>query len=634
MTKPNNSGVIKPPAEGLHPAQSPLTQTPAPDMDWSRPQSPASNSFDDIYFSVENGLAETRAVFLEACGLPERWASLSAGEVFVIGELGFGTGLNALATWQMWRACHPESDQARPDQARPDHGKAVPHLHFVSIEKYPLSQEQLRRALENWPQLSSLSKRLIEAWPDRVKGVHRLHLARDITLTLYHEDVETALGDMTFKADAWFLDGFSPAKNPDMWAPSLMARLATLSKPGARIGTFTAAGFVREGLREAGFDVEKVKGFGRKRHRLDARLPVSDVDHAIHKAADKITPIIIGAGIGGASLAHAFLRRGITPVVIDPGDDTAASRNPAALVTPRLDLNMQPGAKFYLAAYLYALRLYETHGTVLSRGIDMAAMSEREEIRYARLAANAALPLRHMKAYENGPFGTQGIRFPQALSIEPKATLETLLAGAKRIKARAYEVTQGASGVTVLNEDGGLIASGTHIITAAGANIADIKGFSGLPLRYRRGQLTWVGAAPEFTDILTYGGYALPLDGEILLGATHEALDDQDASLVRPQDDEKNKASFEAVSNWQLRSSARSSRSSVRVNSHTTQPCIFKRDDFETGPRTYILTALGSRGFTFAPLLAEDIVSKICGQPDVLPPGLFSQKIEARSLDV
>ena len=318
------------------PAPIPLTQCEAPQLDWSRPGTPAATDFGDIYFSVDGGLEEAETVFLKACGLPAAWQNRRR---FVIGELGFGSGLNFLAAWRMW------------DSTKPNAGR----LHFISIEKYPFDAQQLKRALSAWPELETYSSQLIENWPSRVKGFHRLHFG-DVTLTLIHDDISNALDELDAKIDAWFLDGFSPAKNPDMWSAEIMQKLAKLSAAGASLGTFTVAGHVRQGLTEAGFQVEKNEGFGRKRHRLEARFPGETQDVPAIE-----TPTIIGAGIAGASLVRAFARRGIIPNVIHDPIHKAASHNAAALIKPRLDLQDRPESRFFLASYLYALRVYKDH---------------------------------------------------------------------------------------------------------------------------------------------------------------------------------------------------------------------------------------------------------------------------------
>jgi len=167
----------------------PLTQTPAATLDWSRPGTPAASDFGDIYFSTDGGLEETRAVFLEGCGLPGGWRE---ADVFTIAELGFGSGLNFLASWQAWR------QSAQPHQ----------RLHFVSFEKFPFDKTQLQHALSAWPELAQFSSQLVENWPGRVKGIHRLHFG-PVTLTLFHDDVLSGLAQAdNLKANAWFRDIF------------------------------------------------------------------------------------------------------------------------------------------------------------------------------------------------------------------------------------------------------------------------------------------------------------------------------------------------------------------------------------------------------------------------------------------
>ena len=270
----------------------PLTATPKPKLDWGREGTPSSTEYDDIYFSVDGGLEETKAVFLQGCGLPQAWKNK---QVFTIGELGFGSGLNFLAAWELW------TQTANPSQ----------QLHFISIEAYPWTSEDLQKALTHWPTLEAYAAPLIEQWPGQVKGVHRLHFG-NVHLTLFHMPIDEALSTMDAQIDAWFLDGFSPSKNPDMWSEDVFNALAKHSAPNAKLATFTVAGHVRRGLGNASFDVEKKPGFGRKRERLEATLKDSKPLEITTPYTDK-PPVIIGGGIAGASIARAYQRRGISP---------------------------------------------------------------------------------------------------------------------------------------------------------------------------------------------------------------------------------------------------------------------------------------------------------------------------------
>lgn len=203
---------------------------------------PRSKEFDDVYFSAENGLAETRHVFLDGNGLPARWDGAGA---FTIGETGFGTGLNFLAVWKLFE------DTARPDQT----------LHFISFEKFPLSAQEIGEYLQPWA--DEFGERLDALVRKYQEGC--VQLTERVSLTLIFGDVNEEMLKLDVGIDAWFLDGFKPSSNPDMWSETVFSNMARLSNQGATLATFTAAGFVRRGLEAAGFAVEKVRGYGTKR---------------------------------------------------------------------------------------------------------------------------------------------------------------------------------------------------------------------------------------------------------------------------------------------------------------------------------------------------------------------------------
>lgn len=215
------------------------------ELEWRDGGVPVSTRFDDPYFSLENGLAETRHVFLAGNDLPGRFA-----DGFHVAELGFGTGLNLLATWAAWRQ-----------------SGASGTLHFTSFEAFPMAVEDMAAALAAFPEVAELVPALLEA----LRGPPPYDLG-DLRLTLVVGDAREALPRWEGRADAWFLDGFSPAKNPELWSAELMAEVARHTVPGGTAATYTAAGFVRRGLEDAGFTVERVPGYGRKRHMTKARL--------------------------------------------------------------------------------------------------------------------------------------------------------------------------------------------------------------------------------------------------------------------------------------------------------------------------------------------------------------------------
>ena len=208
---------------------------------------PRSKEFDDVYFSEVNGLAETEHVFLKGNHLPKNW---EGKERFVIAETGFGTGLNFLATWKLF-------EEMAGDEQK---------LDFVSFEKFPLDGEEIYAALQRWDgEFDKYLKGMLSVYPILVPGFHRVVLSDRVQLTLIVDDVNDGLEQLDAEVDAWFLDGFKPSSNPDMWSDKVFSEMARLSREGTTFATFTVAGGVRRGLADAGFSVQKVPGFGSKR---------------------------------------------------------------------------------------------------------------------------------------------------------------------------------------------------------------------------------------------------------------------------------------------------------------------------------------------------------------------------------
>ncbi len=319
---------------------------------------PISPAYGDVYFSREDGLAESRYVFLEGNGLPARWLNRNR---FTIGETGFGTGLNFLLTLQAFRR----------------HAPAHARLHYVSVEKHPFTRSDLERLLAGWPELAVEAGALLAAWPPPVAGLHRRELFDGrVVLHLLLGDATAMLTELDATVDAWYLDGFAPSRNPQMWQPALFAQIARLSRPGATFATFTAAGDVRRALAAAGFTVHKRPGFGRKREMLTGHIdrPPRPADTAPwyrrpEPATGDRQAIVVGAGLAGAAAAFELAERDWAVTVLERGEEVAggASGNPAGVLMPRLNAVMDTGARFHLHAFLRSLaRLAELR----ERGID------------------------------------------------------------------------------------------------------------------------------------------------------------------------------------------------------------------------------------------------------------------------
>ncbi len=568
----------------------PLTACPAPSLDWSRPGVPAATAFEDIYFSTDGGLEESQAVFLKGCDLPNRWRNRLHS---TIGELGFGSGLNFLSTWQSW-----------------DQSETGGHLHYVSVEKYPFSREELKHALHHWPELGPKTQSLIAQWPGRVKGLHRLRLAPDVTLTLIHDDIVPALNALDARIDSWFLDGFSPAKNPEMWSQDVMDALARLSHKENRLASFSVAGQVRQALAKAGFDVEKKPGFGRKRHRLEAKYAGKTPSSvALRNDQTHISPIIIGGGIAGASLAYALQRYGLSPILYekDPQYLQAASGNPAALIKPRLDLQDRAESRFFLASFLYACEIFAQCNAITTRSIIHKSLSAKDTERFKKLVGQAALSSDHMTLSGND------LNLISSCVINPKTAITYLT---RNIEIRTANITRYEKidkTWNVFDSHNTCIGQGSHIILCAGADIRHFAKENDEPFRFSRGQLSWAKADKRLTRPVTYGGYALPLEDNILLGATHDRLGYKNPYLVNQKSDEYNFSAFRQTMGYDLKPSSRPSRASIRVTTANTLPRAG-----QTAEGIWILSGLGSRGFVFAPLLGDFIAAQILGLPSPL----------------
>lgn len=553
------------------PGPTPLTRTPAPSLDFSTPGIPAAKDFGDIYFSSDGGLDEARAVFLTGCGLPDRWMDR---DVFTIAELGFGSGLNFLATLQAWI----------------DSG-AKGRLHYISVEGFPFERDDLARALAHFPELSALAAPLLELWPGPVRGIHRRHFG-NVTLTLIHDTVAPALASQTFQADAWFLDGFSPAKNPDMWSSAIITEIARLCAPGARVATFTVAGAVRQTLSDVGFEVSRQPGFGQKRQRLEAIMP----GEPTAPASPKI-PTIVGDGIAGASIAWAFARRGISPTILSDPDHIAASGNGAALIKPRFDLQDNAASRFFLSSFLYARAAYA--GAIRHEGVLHLPKSAKERNRYQQLIDQDVLGSGHMRMSDDG------IALKSSLVIDTEAARQSFL-GDIPVDPRRVETLDDIDGPIIL-------ASGYGIRTL----LPDAA------FRFTRGQLSWAKGA--VLAPVTYGGYAIPIKGDLLLGATHDRVEDHSTAFdLNARDDAHNLGQAQARG-LSVGPDIQPFRASVRVNSPDTLPRLAQLQTHKAEQDLWVLSGLGSRGFVFAPLLGEALVSAYLGEPSPLDRGLANR---------
>jgi tRNA 5-methylaminomethyl-2-thiouridine biosynthesis bifunctional protein len=562
-------------------------------LDWTSEGQPRSRLYGDVYFSTEDGLAETRAVFLEGCGLPAAWAGRRR---FVVGELGFGTGLNVAALLDLWRRSRPAG--------------AV--LHIFSIEAHPITADEAARALGRWPELAEVTTPLLARWPGRARGVHRLELPDGVILDLAVMQVADALRRWSGAADAWFLDGFSPALNPAMWTDEVLALVAARSAPGARAATFTVAGAVRRSLATAGFAVEKQPGFGRKRERLEAHLPGAPEEAPPRRVA------IIGGGIAGAAAARGVRALGGEAVLIEADAlGAGGSGNPAALVTPRLDAGLGPPAELFAAAFRHAVALYDQQpNAIIARGVLQLARDPRDPARFAKIAA--------ADLFEPGALAVtpSGLDQRTALVLEP-APILSAWAGETR-KAEVASLRRGDGDWALLDAEDEEIARADAVIVAAGQ--ASRRLVPDLPLRPVRGQASWADG-PTLAAV-AWGGYALPTRTGILFGATHDRGDEE--VDVRASDHACNLETLAAALPElaaPLAGQPLQGRAAIRATTPDRLPIVGGADGL------FLLTGFGSRGFSLAPLLAEHVAALALGAPSPLPADLAALVAPGRFRD-
>lgn len=587
-----------------------MTDDRSPRLLWTEDGAPQSGRFGDVYFSRENGLAETRAVFLAGCGLPEAWTGRRR---FTVAELGFGTGLNIAALLDLWRR----------------EGPAEGRLHIFSVEGFPLTRDEAARALSAWPEIAEAAEALLAAWPAPTPGLHRLDLPGfNATLDLAVGEVEDALAQWSGAADAWFLDGFAPSTNPGMWSEAVMDLIAARSAPGARVATFTVAGAVRRGLTERGFAVEKRPGHGRKRERLEARLPGGVTDPAPPCVA------VIGAGVAGAAAARAFVALGLRPTVIEAeGPGAGASGFAAALVTPRLDAGDRGIAALYASALERAARLYAvTPGAVLSQGVLQLEQAPRDAGRHAKVAAQNLWPEQAMVPLDAAacaarlgePVQTGGLWMRDAMAVQPAAVLDAWLAGADRIAAVVAGIEPGGEGGwRIVAADGTTLIEADIVVLAAGWGCAALAPDAALaPVAGQAEVVEGVDGGP-----VAWGGYAVPTDAGLLFGATH------DRGVTHPAPSEEAALRNQAAVAARLPGlaarieAAGPPRSRVAVRA-TTPDRLPLAGALAEG--LYILGGLGSRGFCAAPLLAEHVAALATGAPSPLARDLAIRVMPSR----
>lgn len=646
-----------------------MTIRPA-NIHFNQKGTPYADDFADLYFSDAQGLAESQYVFLRKNSLPQRWVDWPQQE-FVMGETGFGTGLNFLATLAEFAVfCKQENNPGI-------------HLHFISTEKFPLKKADLQTALSYFPELASYSEALILQYPVAIAGCHRLNFLRNrVTLDLWLGDVHHILPKIMCQQsgliDAWYLDGFTPSKNPDMWSEKLFEQMARLAKVNCTFATFTAAGKVKRGLRAAGFTVEKHPGHGRKRDMLAGRLDVKAANSApvssrpkpyffrssAAKSSKAQSVAIIGGGLAGANCAYALAKRGYKVQLYckEPALAQGASGNPQGGFYPQLDAQASTTSQIQALSFSYAARLYRqllTNGEAFSHqwcGVLQVAFNDKVQQRHQKLIDNQQWPneLIHWlsptaaEQHTHVPMPYPGLFIPQGGWINPPQLVKALFNGATGMSdcqiqtSRELKQLEPIEDVWQLGWQDDSVSFADIVVFATGSESVDIPYLCDLPFRLVRGQVEAIpsqGTLSALATVLCHKGYLCPeFEGQHALGSTYVKnqrsaeyrLDEQTANLLMNQ-----KALRHCDWARQIVGAGKG-RAAIRCSSPDHLPLVGAVPNItgqkkqywdlykalpnnhypvpEDIPKLFMLCGLGSRGLTTAPLLAEVLASQIAGQ--------------------
>ncbi|MCZ4241553.1 tRNA 5-methylaminomethyl-2-thiouridine biosynthesis bifunctional protein [Alteromonas sp. I10] len=619
---------------------------------------PVADHFDDVYFSNDSGIDETQHVFVAGNDLAERWQQWR-NPTFVIAETGFGTGLNFLVAMRAFNEFRA---------ANPDH--PLKRLYFITTEKFPLPQQDMQRALEAFPALKDEAQALASLYPMGLEGCHRLHFDNhSTTLDLWIGDVHELLpqwhSPVNGLIDAWFLDGFAPSKNPDMWTDALFSQMARLSKTGTTFGTFTAAGIVKRGLAGVGFTIKKRNGFGRKRDMLTGvfnqdnenvqhklRLPAGPYYRYANDSLDKTSKVaVVGSGLAAATACLALVKRGINTTLYFNGDTLAsgASGNPQGGFYPQLHSEASIASRIQAHSFLYARQAYDhTIEHVKACGLADVAhdfcgviqlnFNDKVAERQNKLAAADVWPETLIKPVDskevsdiaNLPLPYSGLYIglggwlspPQLVTAMIEEALQsgklTLKPNHTYVSHEAVETTKQRVQIrfnldSAENEE---VITADHLILALGAGAVNASDFDSLSLRPVRGQVEAIPTQmpiEQLNTVLCHKGYMTPVfEGRHALGSTYVKNDLN--TDVRGGETEMNLATHEqALANTDIVQALQhdgKARAATRLGSPDHQPVVGALHNFDSLKEHYTMLSVG-KPLTSAPVLPSSVVSTL-----------------------
>ena len=647
---------------------------------FNQENTPVSDKFDDVYFSNQDGLAETHYVFLEGNQLWERWVNYQEAH-FVIAETGFGTGLNFFAVTSLFR----EFRQKHPDSP-------LKRLYFISFEKYPLPRDALQQAHLAYPQFSHLAQHLQQHWLNPIQGCYRFHFD-ETTLDLWFGDVAEnlpQLGDyMNDKIDAWFLDGFAPSKNPDMWNEQLYQQMFRFTKPQGTFATFTVASAVRKGLENAGFNIKKRKGFGKKRECLSGQKTQEKPTalstpwfHSQPATLNKQDIAIIGGGIASLCTAILLVKRGAKITIYCEDEQTAlnASGNKQGAFYPQLSDDNERNIRFYIHAFAYGHQFLQwaiqqqiefEHEFC---GVALCAYNEKAESKLNKIA-ELNLPSDLYQSLSQSelsekvglplPFG--GAFIPQGAWLAPRQLVQHTFAFLEKQGVQIKTLQK----VTALSqtENGWQITTAKNktfchevVVLANGHKLTDFEQTQKLPLYPVRGQVSQFPTSEKLLKlktVLCYDGYLTPVDqakASHCIGASHVRDNATREFSLTEQQENQQKIQQNIPEEWtkEVDTSGNLARVGIRCSVRDLTPMMGAVPHFsaqqtqyqnlfnlrrrkqpieqaENYPNLYLIGALGSRGLTSAPFLGETLASLIYGEPLPMSEDLIHNLMPNRS---
>lgn len=607
-------------------------------LQWSENGDLESLDYGDVYFQRGAGFAESDYVFLRHSNLEERFKALGA-QSFHIGELGFGTGMNFLLASALFLA-------AAPPEAR---------LVYASIEKHPIPRDMLAQIYTRWPVYAETAAEIVAQYPPLIEGFHTLLLAGGrIRLMLCFGDVADVLPQIEGQFDAWFLDGFSPAKNPDMWEESLFPQIAARTKPQGTLATFSVAGHMRRAFKALGFEVRKVKGFGIKWSMTTAQKAGAEDPPPPNRHI-----AVIGAGIAGCSAAYALARRGYRVTLIDRQKDVAqeTSGNPVGIVYPKITVDPSHLGMLHAHGFCYTRMLCMALPvrSWVPCGVVHIDKDAEEADRHSKQVENNNLPAEYAFHAEDG------LHQPMAGYISPPDFCAALTAGLqieKIFSSRACDVTRDNNLWCIRDEGGKQLCHADDIVIALGNQSREISQSGWLPLQSLRGQISYIAPTETSTKlrhVICHDGYITPpVDGVQYIGATFQKEPCAPPAL-RSEDHAENieklgrhlpdlhlgiesvtggRTGYRAATPDRIPMAGPAPDAERLLETHAVLRLSAEADTPEVPLHAglYISTGYGAHGMSCAPLCAELIAAMIAKEPLPVPHSLAEALAPVRFL--